>query len=158
MQVTSQVAAVEALTRIAEPQSVEAIVPLLKDHNSRVRGAVVEALSKLGGARFVGSLNSVLQDPDWEVRRAAAEALGRIKDVSSVDALSVATRVKRPLSGATAKQVSLQTRAPLASMASNRPTASAWPRTSREVEIHSGTETRRPSSSCATASSSSMEA
>jgi HEAT repeat protein len=74
-----------------EPEACDALLPLVKDHNSRVRVAVVEALSSLKHSQAVPLLSEALNDPAWEVRFAAAEALGKLKEKASTEALAKAT-------------------------------------------------------------------
>ncbi|UCH43249.1 MAG: hypothetical protein JSW16_01540 [Dehalococcoidales bacterium] len=61
------------------PEGVEAILPLVRDDNVKVRMdviAILSAYARLGDARIVEALHQALDDPLHKVRHAAARVLG----------------------------------------------------------------------------------
>ena len=69
-----------ALGNIADPNTVDALIALLRDPDAEVRYAAVEGLGEIGTPDAVRGLTRALEDSDPEVRRAAVEALAEAKD------------------------------------------------------------------------------
>jgi HEAT repeat protein len=76
---TVRKSAVEALARMRDPQSLDALASLLQDPDHDVREAACRALSQFGDARAIESLVAILPDTQTSVRHAALSALHQIK-------------------------------------------------------------------------------
>jgi HEAT repeat protein len=72
-----RVQAARALGGYPHPESVAALLELLRDAAWEVRAQAARALGRLGDPRVVAALRSALEDPEWWVRLRAALALGR---------------------------------------------------------------------------------
>lgn len=75
-----------ALGRIADPQGVAVLLPLLQDKVKAVREAATGALSQIGPAAVPSLLDAIRHD-EWLVRLHAVEALGKLKAREAVDPL-----------------------------------------------------------------------
>jgi HEAT repeat protein len=69
-----------ALGNIADPNTVDALIGLLRDADADVRMAAVEGLGEIGTPAAKPGLTRALEDSHPEVRRAAIEALAEIED------------------------------------------------------------------------------
>jgi HEAT repeat protein len=69
-----------ALGNIADPNTVDALIGLLRDPDAEVRYAAVEGLGEIGTPAAKPGLTRALEDSSAEVRRAAVEALAEIED------------------------------------------------------------------------------
>lgn len=69
-----------ALGHIADPQTVPALIGLLRDPDAEVRLAAVEGLGEIGTPAAKPGLTRALEDANAEVRRAAVEALAEIEE------------------------------------------------------------------------------
>ena len=78
--------AIEALGKIEEAISVEALVALLNEEDKEIKMAACDALGIIKNAKAVGHLIRILQDKD--VRLTAIWALGNIGDKNAVPALT----------------------------------------------------------------------
>ncbi|MDL1967043.1 MAG: HEAT repeat domain-containing protein [Deltaproteobacteria bacterium] len=78
--------AIEALGKIEEDSSVEALVALLNEEDKEIKTASCDALGMIKNAKAVRHLIRILQDKD--VRLTAIWALGNIEDKSAVPALT----------------------------------------------------------------------
>jgi HEAT repeat protein len=83
-------AAVEAVARLRRPETVEALVEVLKHPATQARLAAMEGVAGFGPTASKEPLRALLKDSQWEVRKATAETLGRIRDSGAVDALAEA--------------------------------------------------------------------
>ena len=82
----TMLSAIDALGKIEEGRSVDALVSLLKEKDDEIRIAVVEALGKIRDPKASKPLINILSDKD--VQRTAIRALGSIGDKSAVPALT----------------------------------------------------------------------
>ena len=78
--------AIEALGKIEEAISVEALVALLNEEDKEIKMAACDALGMIKNAKAVGHLISILEDKD--IQLTAIWALGNIEDKSAVPALT----------------------------------------------------------------------
>ena len=78
--------AIEALGKIEEAISVEALVALLNEEDKEIKMAACDALGIIKNAKAVGHLIRILQDKD--IRLTAIWALGNIGDKSAIPALT----------------------------------------------------------------------
>ena len=69
-----------ALGNIADPNTVDALIALLRDPDAEVRYAAVEGLGEIGTSAAKPGLTRALEDANAEVRRAAVEALAEIEE------------------------------------------------------------------------------
>ena len=83
---------IKNVTDSEKQQSLNAIIPRLKDENKDVRKNAAGALREIGDARAVEPLTEALKDESGEVRRRAAWALGEIGDTVAVEPLIEALR------------------------------------------------------------------
>ena len=80
--------AAEAMILLDARQTLEFVLPLLKDTDPDVRGTICFWLTEYGDQRAVEPLVQVLlNDPDVNVRTGAASALGASRDTRAVAAL-----------------------------------------------------------------------
>lgn len=75
-----QVATIEALGEIANPEAEPALTRLLGSPESRLRAKAATALGGLGHTGAIPGLLASLRDLNWWVRRSAAAALARLPD------------------------------------------------------------------------------
>ena len=78
--------AIEALGKIEEAISVEALVALLNEEDKEIKMAACDALGMIKNAKAAGHLIRILQDED--IRLTAIWALGNIGDKNAVPALT----------------------------------------------------------------------
>ena len=78
--------AIEALGKIEEDSSVEALVALLNEEDKEIKMAACDALGMIKNAKAAGHLIRILQDED--IRLTAIWALGNIGDKNAVPALT----------------------------------------------------------------------
>jgi HEAT repeat protein len=78
--------AATALGRIADPDTVDLLVPLLQDKVKAVRAEAAGALAAIGTAS-IPSLGEALRHEDWLVRLHAVEALGKLRTPDAVGPL-----------------------------------------------------------------------
>ncbi len=79
--------AVDVLVRINHPDTVQYLLPALKDESEYARRAAVEVLNEVGNKNSVKDLLAAIKDDDWWVRSRAGDALAEIggsRVVSSV--------------------------------------------------------------------------
>lgn len=79
--------AADALGKIKDPRTVDALIPLLKNKNYLVRSWSAHALREIKDPRALDALMASLKDEYSLVRWKSAAALGEIKDYRAVDAL-----------------------------------------------------------------------
>ncbi len=87
--------AAQALGRIADPATLDAVIEALKDIHPRVRKSAARALGEMGRRKAVEPLISTLEDTDEQVRREAVEALVRTGPVA-MQPLVAALKEERP--------------------------------------------------------------
>ncbi len=76
--------ACQALSRLKDDASAQAIADIIEDPAGHVRVAVIEALTHLQGDRSLEALHTAAQSPDCDLRRAALLGLGAVKNASSL--------------------------------------------------------------------------
>ena len=79
--------AVDVLVRINHPDTVQYLIPALKDENEYSRRAAVEVLNEVGNENSVKDLLTAIKDDDWWVRSRAGDALGEIGGPRVVDSV-----------------------------------------------------------------------
>ena len=79
--------AVDVIIKVNHPDTVQYLIPALKDENEFSRRAAVEVLNEVGDAGSIKSLLSAVQDEDWWVRSRASDALARIGGSRVVEAV-----------------------------------------------------------------------
>ena len=79
--------AVEALSKMTEPLSMENLVPILQDENNEVRMKAINVICKVSLPGLLDYLPPLLQDADVWVRYETAKGIRNIKDPRSVKAL-----------------------------------------------------------------------
>lgn len=87
-----RIAAVSAL----ESRALEALLPLVRDENHRVRHLVARRLGESRDASRIEPLLVLLHDPAASIRTEAAISLGRIESSRAVDELIVRLRDPDP--------------------------------------------------------------
>jgi HEAT repeat protein len=80
-------AAVDALTKLADPRVFKAMLQALNDEDLQLRARVIDSLAHIGDARAVEPLIKALKVVDPYVRSRAAEALMQLGDRRAMDAL-----------------------------------------------------------------------
>jgi len=85
-----------AAGRIADPESVGTLLPLLTDLEPEVRLVAAFSLGLIGDAAAGEHLVAALQDHDSRVRARAAEALGRLGDLTHAPTLAEFIRARIP--------------------------------------------------------------
>jgi hypothetical protein len=65
---------------LKDAQSIEGLLPLLKNSNSGIRKQAAQKLGRLGDKRAVEALLAVLTDDDTQVRYAVVQALGELRN------------------------------------------------------------------------------
>lgn len=83
-----RVGAAEELGRSGRPESVNRLVPLLKDKQVMLAAAAARGLGSARDVRAVPALTQLLDENYPELREAACEALGRLKDPSALPKLT----------------------------------------------------------------------
>jgi len=73
-----QIAAAAALARRKDPESVGALLKMLKDGQSRARAFSAQILGAIGDKSAVEPLKEALKDDDFQVRVEAKKALRRM--------------------------------------------------------------------------------
>src|SRR5262249_23186855 len=86
-------AAIEALTGMATPESIAALLRLAPDR--RLREKVISHISRLGAGRLQW-IRAGMSSPQLETRRAVVEALGRMKHPEASEILGQALDDERP--------------------------------------------------------------
>ena len=79
--------AVDVLIKINHPDTVQYLLPALKDESEYTRRAAVEVLNEVGNETSVQDLLSAIKDDDWWVRSRAGDALAEIGGPKVVDAV-----------------------------------------------------------------------
>ncbi|HTU63920.1 MAG TPA: HEAT repeat domain-containing protein, partial [Polyangiales bacterium] len=80
----------QALGKLGDEDSAQALAALLSDPAGQVRVATVEALSHLKGAASLASLRAATSDDEPDIRRAALIGLGLRKNIDSLPVLVAA--------------------------------------------------------------------
>jgi HEAT repeat protein len=88
--------AVEALSKINDPQGQNFLQESIDDGNVRVRRLAALALAKRGDARAIDVLLAALDDEDVAIRSMTVEILGEIRDARAVEGLVKAMRDRDP--------------------------------------------------------------
>ena len=79
--------AVDVLVKINHPDTIQYLLPALKDESEYARRAAVEVLNAVGNANSVKDLLSAIKDDDWWVRSRAGDALAEIGGPIVVDSV-----------------------------------------------------------------------
>ncbi len=79
--------AVDVMIKINHPDTVQYLLPALKDESEYSRRAAVEVLNEVGGENSVQDLLSAIKDDDWWVRSRAGDALAEIGGPKVVDSV-----------------------------------------------------------------------
>ena len=79
--------AVDVLIKINHPDTVQYLLPALKDESEYARRAAVEVLNAVGNANSVKDLLDAIKDDDWWVRSRAGDALAEIGGPRVVDSV-----------------------------------------------------------------------
>ena len=79
--------AVEVLIKINHPDTVQYLLPALKDESEYARRAAVEVLNEVGNENSVKDLLDAIKDDDWWVRSRAGDALAEIGGPRVVDSV-----------------------------------------------------------------------
>jgi eukaryotic-like serine/threonine-protein kinase len=79
--------AVDVLVKINHPDTVQYLLPALKDESEYTRRAAVEVLNEVGNANSVQDLLGAIKDDDWWVRSRAGDALADIGGPRVVDSV-----------------------------------------------------------------------
>jgi len=82
-----QAKAVDVLIKINHPDTVQYLLPALKDESEYTRRAAVEVLNVVGNENSVQDLLSAIKDDDWWVRSRAGDALADIGGPRVVDSV-----------------------------------------------------------------------
>jgi len=82
-----QAKAVDVLVKINHPDTVQYLLPALKDESEYTRRAAVEVLNEVGNANSVQDLLGAIKDDDWWVRSRAGDALAEIGGPRVVDSV-----------------------------------------------------------------------
>ena len=90
-----RIAAAKALGDLADPETGEALLPLLRDHCWEVRAQAAKAFAHLQMDSAIPPLSECLRDRNWWVRFNAAHTL-RVSGNDGVDALERALKGKDP--------------------------------------------------------------
>jgi len=79
--------AVDVLIKINHPDTIQYLIPALKDESEYSRRAAVEVLNEVGNANSVQDLLGAIKDDDWWVRSRAGDALADIGGPKVVDSV-----------------------------------------------------------------------
>ena len=79
--------AVEVMIKLNHPDTVEHLIPALKDESEYTRRAAVEVLNEVGNETSVQTLLGAISDDDWWVRSRAGDALAEIGGPRVVDSV-----------------------------------------------------------------------
>ncbi len=79
--------AVDVLIKLNHPETVQFLIPALKDESEYTRRAAVEVLNAVGKENSVQELLSAIKDDDWWVRSRAGDALAEIGGPKVVDSV-----------------------------------------------------------------------
>ncbi len=79
--------AVDVLIKLNHPDTVQHLLPALKDESEYTRRAAVEVLNVVGSENSVRELLAAIKDDDWWVRSRAGDALAEIGGPKVVDAV-----------------------------------------------------------------------
>jgi len=79
--------AVDVLIKINHPDTIQYLLPALKDESEYARRAAVEVLNAVGNANSVKDLLGAIKDDDWWVRSRAGDALAEIGGPRVVDSV-----------------------------------------------------------------------
>ena len=79
--------AVDVLVKINHPDTVQYLLPALKDESEYTRRAAVEVLNAVGNANSVQDLLGAIKDDDWWVRSRAGDALADIGGPKVIDSV-----------------------------------------------------------------------
>ncbi len=79
--------AVDVLVKIDHPDTVQYLLPALKDESEYARRAAVEVLNEVGNETSVQDLLGAIRDDDWWVRSRAGDALADIGGPRVVDSV-----------------------------------------------------------------------
>ncbi len=79
--------AVDVLIKINHPETVQYLLPALKDESEYARRAAVEVLNEVGNESSVKDLLNAIKDDDWWVRSRAGDALAEIGGPRVVDSV-----------------------------------------------------------------------
>jgi len=82
-----QAKAVDVLIKINHPDTVQYLLPALKDESEYTRRAAVEVLNEVGNENSVQDLLGAIKDDDWWVRSRAGDALAEIGGPRVVDSV-----------------------------------------------------------------------
>ncbi len=82
-----QAKAVDVLVKINHPDTVQYLLPALKDESEYTRRAAVEVLNEVGNETSVQDLLGAIKDDDWWVRSRAGDALAEIGGPRVVDSV-----------------------------------------------------------------------
>jgi eukaryotic-like serine/threonine-protein kinase len=82
-----QAKAVDVLIKINHPNTVQYLLPALKDESEYTRRAAVEVLNEVGKENSVQDLLGAIKDDDWWVRSRAGDALADIGGPKVVDSV-----------------------------------------------------------------------
>ena len=82
-----QAKAVDVLIKINHPDTVQYLLPALKDESEYTRRAAVEVLNAVGKENSVQDLLGAIKDDDWWVRSRAGDALAEIGGPRVVDSV-----------------------------------------------------------------------
>lgn len=82
-----QAKAVDVLIKINHPDTVQYLLPALKDESEYTRRAAVEVLNEVGNENSVQDLLGAIKDDDWWVRSRAGDALADIGGPRVVDSV-----------------------------------------------------------------------
>lgn len=80
--------AIEALTRLNDPQTVPDLVECLRDPSWTVRVAAIRALVEIGDVAVITHLEKLFTDPNTSVQEAAVEAIGLLGSAKDVPLLA----------------------------------------------------------------------
>jgi serine/threonine-protein kinase len=79
--------AIDALSRINDPNLIMYLVEMLQDNSEDIRRAAVEVLNNVGSDAAIKDLFNSLRDKDWWVRSRAADALANIGGDNVINAV-----------------------------------------------------------------------
>lgn len=82
-----QAKAVDVLIKINHPDTVQYLLPALKDESEYTRRAAVEVLNAVGKENSVQDLLGAIKDDDWWVRSRAGDALAEIGGPKVIDSV-----------------------------------------------------------------------
>lgn len=82
-----QAKAIDVLVKINHPDTVQYLLPALKDESEYTRRAAVEVLNKVGNENSVQDLLGAIKDDDWWVRSRAGDALAEIGGPKVIDSV-----------------------------------------------------------------------